>query len=91
MLSDNPRYHVGRHVANLQVVNTYEGTYVSTLFRTQLNKLMRVFVGYSHPDIGQSVDGDSSLRQLDTYAHIKLSLLGMYALVRGKYYSTCIL
>ena len=22
-------YHVGRHVANLQVVNTYEGTYVS--------------------------------------------------------------
>lgn len=23
------RYHVGRHVANLQVVNTYEGTYVS--------------------------------------------------------------
>lgn len=25
-------YHVGRHVANLQVVNTYEGTYVS---RTQ--------------------------------------------------------
>lgn len=22
------RYHVGRHVANLQVVNTYEGTYV---------------------------------------------------------------
>lgn len=24
------RYHVGRHVANLQVTNTYEGTYVST-------------------------------------------------------------
>ena len=24
-------YHVGRHVANLQVVNTYEGTYVGVL------------------------------------------------------------
>ena len=24
------RYHVGRHVANLHVVNTYEGTYVSS-------------------------------------------------------------
>ena len=23
------RYHVGRHVANLQVTNTYEGTNVS--------------------------------------------------------------
>ena len=23
------RYHVGRHVVNLQVTNTYEGTYVS--------------------------------------------------------------
>ena len=23
------RYHIGRHVANLQITNTYEGTFVS--------------------------------------------------------------
>lgn len=27
-LTFDPRYHVGRHVANLQVTNTYEGTNV---------------------------------------------------------------
>jgi hypothetical protein len=34
-------YHIGRHVANLQVTNTYEGTYVSSLmtyYRSSLTK-----------------------------------------------------
>lgn len=33
------RYHVGRHVANLQVVNTYEGTYVSAR-RLEINRML---------------------------------------------------
>ena len=33
-------YHVGRHVANLQVVNTYEGTYVGVLLSHSLTSLM---------------------------------------------------
>ena len=28
LLSGPVRYHIARHVANLQVTNTYEGTYV---------------------------------------------------------------
>lgn len=27
------RYHIGRHAANLQVANTYEGTNVSDIYR----------------------------------------------------------
>ena len=41
-------YHIGRHVANLQVTNTYEGTYVSLLITHSqpnlTNSLSRIFI-----------------------------------------------
>jgi len=40
-------YHIGRHVANLQVTNTYEGTYVSPLNPPSRSNLMKS----SHQDI----------------------------------------
>ncbi len=39
------RYHVGRHVANLQVVNTYEGTYVSLKFAYRPGEAALTFPG----------------------------------------------
>ena len=49
-------YHVGRHVANLQVVNTYEGTYVSAfpLLLDDVDVLIIAVPGYSHLDPRQS-------------------------------------
>ena len=42
-------YHIGRHVANLQVTNTYEGTYVSSLGTLPRSSLTKCFQGYPHP------------------------------------------
>ena len=37
LFSERPaRYHIARHVANLQVTNTYEGTYVRSKAASQL-------------------------------------------------------
>lgn len=43
-----PRYHVGRHVANLQVVNTYEGTYVSA-------RCLEIYRMLTRPRDGQDI------------------------------------
>ena len=43
-------YHIGRHVANLQVTNTYEGTYVSSSSAPSLpNNLMKPLARTSTP------------------------------------------
>ena len=42
-------YHIGRHVANLQVTNTYEGTYVSSSDTFFWFGLTKCSSGYSHP------------------------------------------
>lgn len=45
------RYHIGRHVGNLQVTNTYEGTFVSGSHRiiSPRFSIYRISTGYSHP------------------------------------------
>jgi hypothetical protein len=40
------RYHVGRHVANLQVVNTYEGTYLARCYFELLLMRLRLVGTY---------------------------------------------
>ena len=43
-------YQIGRHVANLQVTNTYEGTYVSSLSTSSLLRPDKYLtLGYPHP------------------------------------------
>lgn len=42
-------YHIGRHVANLQVTNTYEGTYVGSSDTFFWFGLTKCSSGYSHP------------------------------------------
>lgn len=57
------RYHVGRHAANLQVVNTYEGTYVSRdSCCALLWNLTRPFLGHPHADSWQGHYRHPSLR-----------------------------
>jgi hypothetical protein len=64
MLLDG-RYHVGRHVANLQVTNTYEGTNVGFFFVRQLVFPLTVFgVGYPRPYFGESIDWYPGLCEL---------------------------
>jgi len=56
-------YHIGRHVANLQVTNTYEGTYVSSLVaypRSSPERLL--FPGYPHPHPWKGYHRHSGLR-----------------------------
>ena len=47
------RYHIGRHVGNLQVTNTYEGTFVREHLISSLH-FSNLAAGYSHTHIGQS-------------------------------------
>lgn len=35
------RYHIGRHAANLQVANTYEGTNVSDFIPTNHERILK--------------------------------------------------
>ena len=47
------RYHIGRHVANLQVTNTYEGTFVSQHLQI-VATLLSLAAGYPHTHTWQS-------------------------------------
>ena len=63
------RYHVGRHVANLQVVNTYEGTYVSTFFGMEsvfysANIAFALDAGYTHTYSWKGFDGHPGVCKL---------------------------
>jgi len=58
-------YHIGRHVANLQVTNTYEGTYVSLLEMFFRFDLMKCSLGYSHSHPRESHHRRPGLRLKD--------------------------
>lgn len=68
------RYHVGRHVANLQVTNTYEGTNVCRMLDVDGFKTDLGLSGYPCPHFRQGDYGYRSLRQL-VYLYIFLLLL----------------
>jgi len=59
-------FGVGRHEANLQICNTYEGTYVSHngMFGEMYGKLTPTS-GCSHPHPRKGHDGHQRVRQLD--------------------------
>ena len=55
-------YHIGRHVANLQVTNTYEGTYVSLPSTCSRSGLTKISLGHPHPHPWESHHRYPSLR-----------------------------
>lgn len=63
------RYHVGRHVANLQVTNTYEGTHVRILCHEILLRRLaltsRTASGHTCAYPWQGNDWSSGLRELN--------------------------
>jgi alkylation response protein AidB-like acyl-CoA dehydrogenase len=66
--ASSDEYHVGRHVANLQVTNTYEGTNVSGLDIPSLQCFMSTdcsSTGYPRSDFGQGYHGSPCVRQLE--------------------------